>query len=141
MAGSLAPIVNRLNAPFWEAAQAGRLMLPFCTATGQAFWPPSPLSPFDIRADVAWREASPLGELQSLAVYRRSFHPAFDPLMPFGVGLVALDAGPRLLAHIAAPGTPAAPCAGARVRLRFRPILPDGLCVPLAEPETAQAQE
>ena len=128
-----APIVNRLNAPFWEGAKAGRLMLPFCVRTGRAFWPPSPLSPFCIESEVAWREASPHGGLESLVVQRRSFHPAFAPLTPFGVGLVALAAGPRLLAHVAAPDAPGAPSPGDPVQLSFRPLSANGPPVLVAE--------
>ena len=37
MSEYLAPVINMLNAPFWEGARKGRLMLPYCEVTGRAF--------------------------------------------------------------------------------------------------------
>ena len=129
----LVPIVNALNRPFWEAAARGELVLPYCTASGRPFWPPSPLSPFKDGGGVDWRPCEATGVVAALAVYRRPFHPLLAPLIPYGVALVTLDAGPRLQAHVPAADSPDAPRAGQRVRLIFRPILPDGPSVPIAE--------
>ena len=130
---ALAPIVNSLNAPFWEGARSGALMLPFCVATGRAFWPPSPWSPFHANGAVAWRRVEPVGTLVSRVVYRRSFHPALAPLMPYAIALVTLDAGARLQAHLARPDDPESPRAGERVALRFLPLIEGGPAVPTVE--------
>jgi uncharacterized OB-fold protein len=127
------PLINRLNAPFWAGAEDGRLMLPYCTATSRAFWPPSPISPFAEGGAVEWREVEPVGEVKATAAYRRVFHQAFAPLMPFAIALVELDAGPRLQAHVPRADDAGAPKAGDRVTLVFRRILPDGPPVPIAE--------
>lgn len=130
MAEPIAPIVNDLNAPFWAAAEEGRLILPQCLTTRRAFWPPSPLSPFVSGGDTGWGEAGGDGALRALAVYRRVFQKAFGPLAPYGVGLVELDEGPRLQAFVAAPDSADAPAPGDRVRLGFAQLLPDGPKVP-----------
>jgi uncharacterized protein len=122
----LNPAINTLNAPFWEAARAGRLVLPFCTTTGRAFWPPSPSSPYATGGAVEWRDAEPRGRLCTGVVYRRSFHKAFEALMPYAIGLVELDAGPRLQAHIPNPDSASAPRTGERVALRFTRPFADG---------------
>jgi uncharacterized OB-fold protein len=119
------PIVNSLNRPYWDAAARGELVLPFCVATGRAFWPPSPISPFATGGAVEWRKAAPLGQVITRVVYRRGFLKQFEPLMPYAIGLVELDAGPRLLAHIARADAADAPLAGARVRLQFEKLLGD----------------
>ncbi len=126
----IAPIVNALNAPFWTAAAEGRLLLPNCVSSGRAFWPPSPLSPFVDRAGVEWRPVSGKGTLIALAVYRRSFQKAFAPLTPYAVGLVELDSGPRLQAHLADPDAADAARPGERVALRFRKLFETGPPVP-----------
>jgi uncharacterized protein len=129
MEGIPAPIVNTLSAPHWQAAAEGRLLLPFCTATGRFFWPPSPISPYTA-GPVAWREAEPVGMLVAKVIYERLFQQAFAGAMPYGVGLVALDVGPRLNAHMAEPSlfTP-----GERVRVGFAALVADGPKVPVLE--------
>ena len=130
MGEPIAPIINELNAPFWAAAEQGRLVLPQCLTTGRAFWPPSPISPFVSSGATTWRAARGEGVLRALAIYRRVFQKAFEPLAPYGVGLVELDEGPRLQAFVAAGDGVDAPKPGDRVRLSFARLLPDGPNVP-----------
>lgn len=113
-----AAIVNTLNAPHWQAAACGEFVLPFCVATARAFWPPSPLSPFVSQGKVEWRRLDPVGVITALSVYRRPFQKAFEPMLPYGIALVTLDAGPRLLAHVPKADEHDAPRRGDRVVLR-----------------------
>jgi uncharacterized OB-fold protein len=131
MAEPIGPLVNTLNSPFWEAAAQGRLVLPFCATQQCFFWPPSPVSPYVGGRTMIWREADPVGVLRSRVVYRRVFQKPFAVLMPYAIGLAELEAGPRVLAHIASPDSPQAPCSGDRVELYFASILPEGPVVPL----------
>jgi uncharacterized OB-fold protein len=119
MAERLAAIANALSQPFWDAAAAGRLCLPFCTTTGRFFWPPSPSSPFATGGEVSWRDTPPEGVVRSLVVYRRAFQQALADRLPYGIALVEVAPGVRLLAHVPDPGAAAA---GDRVRLAFRPL-------------------
>jgi len=130
MGEPVAPILNELNAPFWAAAEEGRLLLPQCLTTGRAFWPPSPVSPFVSGGPTGWSPARGEGVLRALAVYRRGFQKAFEPLLPYGVGLVELDEGPRLQAFLPTPDGADAPRPGDRVRLTFARLLPNGPKVP-----------
>lgn len=129
MSEPIATPVNALNRPFWDAAANARLLLPWCPFTQRFFWPPSPLSPYS-GAEPEWGDAPATGVLRAIAVYRRAFQKAFAPVMPYGVGLVELDAGPRLQAHLAAPDAADAPKPGDRVILAFHAILPHGPKVP-----------
>lgn len=126
MVESISPVVTSLNAPFWEGAAAGRLVLPRCAETGRFFWPPSPVSPF---ADAAmrWQPADPAGTLETVAIYHRIFQAPLADRKSYGIGLVALAVGPRLLVHI---GNTDAFVAGDPVRLTFAPLLPDLPAVP-----------
>ncbi len=130
MSEPVTPIVNALNAPFWAAAQRGELVLPHCVDTGRAFWPPSPISPF-AGGDVDWRAADPRGVVRALAVYRRPFQKAFEPLMPYGVALVELRGGPRLMAHVSDPDGDA-PRVGDAVVIAFQAVLADAPPIPVA---------
>ena len=130
MGEPIAPIINALNAPFWTAADEGRLLLPQCLTTGRAFWPPSPISPFVSGGATGWSPAGGEGRLRALAIYRRVFQKVLEPLLPYGVGLVELDEGPRLQAFLPAPDSADAPKPGDRVRLSFASLLPEGPKVP-----------
>lgn len=127
----LQPIVNSLNRPFWDAAEAGRLVLPYCVQSGRAFWPPSPSSPFTGGA-VLWRDVAATGRLRSRVVYRRGFMKELEARMPYAVGLVELDAGPRLLAHIETPDAPGSPQPDERVAIHFLRLVEGGRPVPTA---------
>ena len=122
----IAPIINELNAPFWASAEEGRLLLPQCLTTGRSFWPPSPISPFVSGGATGWSPARGEGVLRALAIYRRVFQKVFEPLLPYGVGLIELDGGPRLQAFVPAPDDADAPKPGDRVNLSFAKLLPDG---------------
>lgn len=113
------PLINALNRPHWQAAEAGRLALPHCERTGRAFWPPSPLSPFDGSAGVVWREVEPLGVIVAEVAYRRSYSEAFEKSMPYAIGLVELDAGPRWHVFLGGADAPLRPRPGCRVRIAF----------------------
>jgi len=123
MSENILPLINNLNGPFWKAAQEQRLELPFCITTGRSFWPPSLFSPFVTGGTVAWRSVAPSGKLLARVIYRRSFLKAFESLMPYGIGLVELDTGPRLQVFIAEPDGADAPQAGQRVGLEFRKFM------------------
>ncbi len=89
------------------------------------------MSPFDGGARVSWRAAEPGGVLLSRIIYRRCFQKAFEPLMPYAIGLVELDVGLRLLAFLADPEDESSPRTGQRVRLEFQKVLPNGYPVPV----------
>lgn len=131
MADPQAPAINALNRPFWDAASQDILIMPHCIDTGSAFWPPGPISPFTGGA-VDWRRVMPIGEMVGLVTYRRAFQAAFADHMPFGIALVALDAGPRLQVHVPDPDGAAVPRPGDRVRIHFRPVFAGGCVLPIA---------
>lgn len=130
------PIVNALNRPFWDGAVEGLFMLPHCMETGNAFWPPSPVSPFPSGRAVEWRPVVAKGTLLASVTYRRPFQQAFAHLLPYGIAMVALDCGPRFQVHVRDPDSPEAPRPGDRVTLRFERLLDGGLPMPVAHPIT-----
>ena len=129
---SIEPIINNLNAPFWDAATRGELVLPWCAATRKFYWPPAPVSPFSLDTPISWRPAETGGTLQAAVTYRRSYLKVLDPIMPYSVGIVELDAGPRLQVHLR-DGNLALPAQhGQRVQIYFEGLLPDSRPVPMA---------
>lgn len=128
MSEALAPVVNDLNRPFWAGAAEGRLLLPRCETTGRLFWPPSAVSPFVTGGSVSWAGPPGDGLLVAAVVYRRVFQKAFEPLAPYGIGLVQLEEGPRLQVFL---GPPEGFSVGERVRVGFAEIL-SGHVAPIA---------
>ena len=137
MTEPVTPPINTLNAPFWSAANQGRLSLPFCVTSGRAFWPPSSFSPFVTGGGVEWRDADPVGVVVARVAWRRVFQKAFETRLPYGVALIELDAGPRLQAHLTHADAPASPAPGDRVTLRFERLFETGPAVPVAERDAA----
>src|SRR3546814_18978031 len=88
MSARLAPVVNDLSRPFWDAAEEGRLSLPHCVATGRPFWPPAPASPLRNGGAVAWREIEAAGMLLSMAVYPRAFQAPPAGQLPDGLAVI-----------------------------------------------------
>jgi uncharacterized OB-fold protein len=86
--------------PYWEAASEGRLALQRCEACGALRWPPAPVCPECLSPAARWEDVEGGGTLWSLAVYERAFAAAFRDHVPYAVGLVQLDAGPRIIATV-----------------------------------------
>jgi uncharacterized OB-fold protein len=137
MSAHLTPVVNDLSRPFWHAAAEGRLDVPHCAETGRAFWPPAPTSPFRTAGPVEWHAIEAAGTLLSLAVYRRAFQAALAAQLPYGIALIEVLPGVRLLAHVEHPDI--SPQPGTRVKLSFRrPQWSEMPVLTLAQPEDSR---
>lgn len=90
--GTTSPVRDVHSEPFWQAAAAGRLMLPRCRACGKAHWYPRPFCPF-CYGDVEWQEASGRGTLYSYSV-------TAIKAGAYVLALVALEEGPLILTNI-----------------------------------------
>lgn len=112
------PQVDAHNRPYFEAIAAGRLCVQRCDAC--ATW----LAPGQLYCDACgapdpgWQQVPGDGELYSFVVYHRAFHPDFEQALPWTVGLVELDEGPRLLAPLKDVG-PGRPRVGMRLQAGF----------------------
>jgi hypothetical protein len=88
------------TAPFWQGTRESRLLVQKCASCGYLRWPPGPACPECRSADAAWTEVRPSGTLVTYCVYRRAFSPAFAADVPYAVGYVELDDGPRMYGTI-----------------------------------------
>ena len=89
-----APIVDSANAPFWQAASEGVLLIKRCNACGEAHWYPRPFCPHCGSDDTAWVAASGRGAIYSFTVARRA-----EPV-PYVLAYVTLDEGVTMLTHL-----------------------------------------
>lgn len=67
-----------LSGPFWQAADEGRLAMPWCGHCERAVWYPQPACP-DCGAEPAWRTLSGRARLLAWTVVRKPVNPMFLP--------------------------------------------------------------
>jgi uncharacterized OB-fold protein len=75
----------------------------FCTACNEWIWYPKALCPsFGRRDSIQWRELSGKGKVYSFTIIRQVIgnSPAFNKDIPFVVGLIELDEGPRIYSNV-----------------------------------------
>jgi uncharacterized OB-fold protein/NAD(P)-dependent dehydrogenase (short-subunit alcohol dehydrogenase family) len=134
----LLPLHPPLTPPGWRsrvglaltaAAARGRFVLQVCGDCGAVQYPPREACCQCLSVDLPWREVSAGGVLAAGSVVRVSADPYFRRRLPWPVGLVAMDAGAKVVAHLAG-----GPAPGERVRLSMR-LDKAGRGVMLAMPE------
>lgn len=116
----LPDVHDPLTAPFWAATRQSKLVLPRCKGCGYMWWPPEIVCPECWTAEREWVEVPAEGTLWSFAVYHRALDPAFADEIPYTVGLIELDAGPKMYGRLATEGD--AVQIGQRVTALFRPV-------------------
>lgn len=113
------------TARYWEAAAAGRLLVPHCIACGEKHWYPRAHCPFCFGTAIEPREASGDGVIYSYSVMRRAPE-------PYVIAYVTLAEGPVMLTNIV-ECDPDRVAIGEAVRLCFKPS-EDGQPVPMFRP-------
>ncbi len=98
------------------AAALGRFELQVCAHCGSVQYPPREACHRCLSDQLQWREQSGAGELISSTTVYHSHDLFFRERVPWRLGLVRLDAGPTVIAHLHAGCAPA-PC---RVRVETR---------------------
>ena len=111
------PLDDPVVSPFWDAAAAGRLVLPACSTCGAWQWYPLGGLPCHPDAHLTWKDVPGEGQVFTFTRVERAFLPfGGDP--PYTVALIELDGveGPRLVTVLVGPGSEE-PAIGDRVRL------------------------
>ncbi|MBY5828506.1 DNA-binding protein [Rhizobium leguminosarum] len=96
---------------FWQAARAGRFILPKCTDCGQVHWYPRAVCPFCLSSAIEWQESRGLGQVYASTLFRRAD-------VPYVIAYVELDEGPRMLTKIMTADM-ASVAIGQRVEVHF----------------------
>lgn len=120
------PTATALTQPFWDAAEAGRLVLQHCGECGRAVFYPRALCPHCWAEALTWQGASGHGRLKSFSEIWKPGHPGWIPATPYLVGLVELAEGPTMLSYI--HGNAGAAAVGDQ--LRFAPTQIGGRVLP-----------
>jgi uncharacterized OB-fold protein len=119
-----APPASPESAAFVAAAKEGRFLIGKCTGTGQYFWYPRAVSPFDF-GPATLAPASGRGTIYSFSTMRR-----VDPM--FTIAYVTLEEGPTMMTNLV-ECDPDKLAIGQAVELVWRPAA-DGTPVPCFRP-------
>lgn len=132
-----APLVQPEAAPYWAAADEGRLRLPRCLACEQVIWYPREVCPLCHHVGVAWFDSPGLGVVYSFSVIRRAIG-QFRDAAPYVLAYVELDEGPRLFTNIVG-----CPVDQVRIGQRVQVVFDrgDGGAVPRFSPVRTGAEE
>ena len=126
------PIPDPATQPYWDAARAGKLSLPRCTACGKTHFYPRAICPHCRSDQLDWIDAAGTGTVYSFTIVHRAPSPAFATHVPYAVAIVALDEGPHLMTSIVDCAVDAV-AIGMKVRARFL-ALDDATGLPVFAP-------
>lgn len=86
--------------PFWDACARHELTIQRCKDCGKYWFPPSNRCQHCWSPEHEWLPVSGRGELFTFTVYRRAYAPELKDQIPYVVGIVELEEGPRLITNI-----------------------------------------
>jgi uncharacterized OB-fold protein len=107
------PPLNPGDAPYFDAAAQGRLLLKHCKACGEKHHYPRAVCPFCWSSEVEWRDCTGSGQIYSFSVMRRGAG------APYCIAYVRLDEGPVMMSNIVDTDLDAVRI-GQRVRVVFK---------------------
>ena len=123
-------------AGYWDACAQERLVVQGCLTCDRLAWPPRPACPQCGGFERRWVAVAGAGGLYSWTVVHRAMHAAFTALVPYAVGVVALDDAPvRMLGRIVAADVERL-AVGQSMRVEFEPH--DGVRLPVWRPDDRQ---
>jgi uncharacterized OB-fold protein len=93
------PIRDAENAPYYDALQRHEMRLQRCQ-NGHFRYPVSPICPDCLSPDFTWEPVSGHGTLYSFVIVHQLYDSGFKDQLPYNVGVVELDEGPRLVTNI-----------------------------------------
>jgi len=94
------PTPSEDSKPYWEAARNHELKLQKCRACGAFWFPPGAVCSECTSDAYDWTPVSGKGKVFSFVVFHRSYHPGFNEELPYVVGCIELNEGPRLLSNV-----------------------------------------
>jgi hypothetical protein len=118
------PVPSKESRPFWDAVRDKRLVMPCCTSCNTFRFPISRYCRACGKPGFDWRAVSGRGKVFSFVTYHRAYHPGFVAELPYVVGLVELEEGPRLISNIVGIAPDAVRC-DMPVAVLFDSVTPD----------------
>jgi uncharacterized OB-fold protein len=86
--------------PFWDACRRHELVVQRCDSCGRHWFPPSNRCQHCWSPEFTWQPVSGRGRLYSFTVFRRAYAAELADQLPYVVGVVELDEGPRVITNV-----------------------------------------
>lgn len=90
------PTTNGFDAPFWQAAQRGALVMQACGNCSELRFPPRPMCPSCHSVKREWREVSGRGRIWSFIISHPPLLPVFNEQAPYNVIVVEIEEDPSI---------------------------------------------
>lgn len=94
------PVLYPEEAPFWDGARRGELVLQKCDECEKVRYPIGPSCPDCLSTEFTWTTLSGQGQVRSYVVYHRAWAPWLEKQLPYAVVQVELAEGPRLTTNL-----------------------------------------
>jgi uncharacterized protein len=118
------PVIEKWNAPYWQAAKRHEFVAQRCRACGYVHLPPGPVCTNCLSDDQDWVPLSGKGTINSYGVYHQQWHPGFADAMPYNVALIELAEGPQIISQVIGCENDALAC-GLPVEVTFDDVTPE----------------
>lgn len=127
------PQIDGESEPYWTAARQGRLLIMHCRACDRAYFYPRRRCPHCWSEETEWRQASGYGTVYAYSIVRQNPAPPFGDWCPYGVVMVDLDEGVRMMANWDRETALEELMIGKAVQITFEKIT-DEIALPRAQP-------
>lgn len=118
------PVIEKWNAPYWQAAKRHEFVAQKCRACGYIHLPPGPVCTNCLSDDQAWVQLSGKGTINSFGVYHQLWHPGFADEIPYNVALIELAEGPQIISQVVGCRNEELAC-GVAVEVTFEDVTPE----------------
>jgi uncharacterized OB-fold protein len=88
------------STPYWQASNAGKLVIQRCVACGRHQFYPRAFCTSCLAPHPEWVESSGLGRIYSYTICRIPGHPSMATKVPYAIAMIDLDEGVRMLTNI-----------------------------------------
>jgi hypothetical protein len=95
-----APTPDETSQAFFDGAERGVLMIKSCNTCSANLHPTTETCTECLGDDLSWSEASGKGTLHTFGIMHQNYHPAFTDELPYNLGVVELEEGPRFNTNI-----------------------------------------
>lgn|SRR5664280_639882 len=129
------PAPTSESRPYWDGLRERKLLMPRCDDCKAYWFPPSALCPHCSSENWTWTQTSGRGRVFSYVVYHRVYHPGFADEVPYTVGVIELEEGPRMISNVIGIPPGQVTC-DMKVEVEFQPIT-DEITLPKFKPAAA----
>ena len=127
------PVVDSESEPFWKGCRDGKLMIKRCKDCSKIYYYPRKFCPGCWSENTEWIESKRRGKIYTYSTVHQNPAQPFAGLCPYGVVLVDLDEGPRMMVNWDFNLSPDQMKCGMEIEVAFR-VVNEELSLPIARP-------